>query len=562
MTGATRSFFAIRSWCRPAHHRGLRPDHRFYDPRRWRSRRCRASTATGVIRRRRHRDQRLPLQLGRSGCASRPARQRQPFHDLQNAYDPRNGPPDRARPHLLLPGLAPARTTTRRPRSPIAAAHRTRLSRRPCSLRPTPATSRSARWSPTIGRACAGCIPRRRPPARPAPRPCTCPPPGTDAGQHAGGGSPDAFFSRPPHAPLPPTAQARRAPGVVAAARPAVDPPSEFLAGVPARGRGVGSTETAWDAKSLRARHARADSSPVPTSPLPGAVTRTRVIPVHELAVVVGLAEEEVGAEPESAWRSSSSSALALSAPIAALDPAALRRRMASSPPISGMRRSMSTRSGRQSAWIEMAAGPSRCRARLEARPREQLREDVPVDGHVVDDEHLGFGGAGRDLGDWLARGGRRRQADAPRREGERERAPDARVALHVEVSAHQARMPEADGEAETRAAGPLAGVELLEWLDNLLAVLGAAIPIPVSATTIFSTKVAPSALALAEALKRMLPRSVNLRALPARLMRICFTLAPFAQDRARELAEAAFDPGDARRGPADVRRRGRVQGH
>ena len=39
-----------------------------------------------------------------------------------------------------------------------------------------------------------------------------------------------------------------------------------------------GGSETAWDTKSLGARHARADTSPVPTSPLPGAVTRTRVI--------------------------------------------------------------------------------------------------------------------------------------------------------------------------------------------------------------------------------------------------------------------------------------------
>ncbi len=61
----------------------------------------------------------------------------------------------------------------------------------------------------------------------------------------------------------------------------------------------------------------------------------------------------------------------------------------------------------------------------------------------------------------------------------------------------------------------------------KIRAVSCAAMPIPVSATTILTRGSRPSAIALADALKRIEPRSVNLRALPARLMRICFTLPP-----------------------------------
>ena len=61
----------------------------------------------------------------------------------------------------------------------------------------------------------------------------------------------------------------------------------------------------------------------------------------------------------------------------------------------------------------------------------------------------------------------------------------------------------------------------------KIRAVSCAAIPIPVSATTILTSDRTVRAIALADASKRIEPRSVNLRALLARLMRICFTLAP-----------------------------------
>ena len=226
------------------------------------------------------------------------------------------------------------------------------------------------------------------------------------------------------------------------------------------------------------------------------------------------------------ASRSSSAKAPAVSAPIAALDPAALSRRMASSPSIPGIRRSMSTRSGRQSAWIERAAGPSAAVRVSKRGLREQLREDVPVDVHVVDDEHLASRRAGRDMGDRLRGRGRRLRADALRHERERERAPDARRALHGEVAAHEPRVGEADGEAEARAAGPLAGVELLERLEHPRRCPAPRCRSPCPRRR-SRPRIAPSATALEDAVKRIEPCSVNLTALLARLMRICFTLPP-----------------------------------
>ena len=133
---------------------------------------------------------------------------------------------------------------------------------------------------------------------------------------------------------------------------------------------------------------------------------------------------------------------------------------------------------------------------------------------------------AGRDDGDRLPGRGRRRRADALRHEGERERAPDARGALHGEVAAHQPRMGEADGEAEARAAGPLAGVELLERLEDPRDVLRRDADPRVRDDDLDQRSRRPR-VALADALKRIEPCWVNLRALLARLMRICFTLAP-----------------------------------
>ena len=63
-------------------------------------------------------------------------------------------------------------------------------------------------------------------------------------------------------------------------------------------------------------------------------------------------------------------------------------------------------------------------------------------------------------------------RADTLRHEGERERAPDARRALHREVAAHEPRVGEADGEAEARPAGPGTGLQLLERLEHPLEVL------------------------------------------------------------------------------------------
>ena len=98
--------------------------------------------------------------------------------------------------------------------------------------------------------------------------------------------------------------------------------------------------------------------------------------------------------------------------------------------------------------------------------------------------------------------------------------------------------MPEADGEAEARAAGPLAGVELLERLEDPRRVLRRDAD-PRVRDDDLDQALAPSAIALADALKRIEPRSVNLRALLSEVDEDLLHLGAIAQDRARQLGSA-----------------------
>jgi MYXO-CTERM domain-containing protein len=114
---------------------------------------------------------------------------------------------------------------------------------------------------------------------------CTCPPPGTDAGQDAGGGSPDASPADAPPADAPPADAGKASSGdgcgCEAGGRSAQRswPAVLLVAAALGRRRRRGLTPHLSDrVETYRARQARADSSPVPTSPLLGAVTRTRVI--------------------------------------------------------------------------------------------------------------------------------------------------------------------------------------------------------------------------------------------------------------------------------------------
>ena len=93
----------------------LRPRPCAYDPAALALTSVSASTSSGDHPRRRHRGQRLPLQLGGSGRASRPARQRAAGPRSPERADPRDGAPHRARPHLLLPGRRPRVDNTGNP---------------------------------------------------------------------------------------------------------------------------------------------------------------------------------------------------------------------------------------------------------------------------------------------------------------------------------------------------------------------------------------------------------------------------------------------------------------
>ena len=114
--------------------------------------RARADVGVGehVVRhhpRRRHRGERVQLQLGRSRVAPESARQRAVVPRSAERGHARDGPRDRTRSHLL-PARAGAARQHGAARSPIARTRRPTCSRRRCSRRPTPATSTSATLAP------------------------------------------------------------------------------------------------------------------------------------------------------------------------------------------------------------------------------------------------------------------------------------------------------------------------------------------------------------------------------------------------------------------------------
>ena len=212
-------------------------------------------------------------------------------------------------------------------------------------------------------------------------------------------------------------------------------------------------------------------------------------------------------------------------------DPASLMRRMASSPSIPGMRRSMSTRSGCQSAWIEMApVRPRPCASRSRdptAAPRGRRGCDV------VDDEHLAVSSRPRHDGASAARP-RAPAGDASPRKVQRERAPGARRLSTVRsplISRAWARLM-----ARPRPVPPArAPLELLEWLEYPSSLARRCrSPCPRRR----SQRELVVASALAEASRRIEPRSVNLRALLTRLIRICFTLPASPSSAGRQIRQ------------------------
>ena len=186
----------------PRRDRGLRPDHRL-----------RSGGAGADVgerenvhwrdRRRRYRDQRLPLSVGRR-VAHPELTDR---HDLQNALTHEIG-------HLLgldhscFFGSAPAPNDhTGQPIPDCANATASVLA---TTMFPSanPGDVEKRTLEPDDRAGVCGIYPAAATPCPPGAA-CTCPPPGTDAGQDAGGGSPDARPADAPPADAPPRTQAR-----------------------------------------------------------------------------------------------------------------------------------------------------------------------------------------------------------------------------------------------------------------------------------------------------------------------------------------------------------------
>jgi len=195
-------------------------------------------------------------------------------------------------------------------------------------------------------------------------------------------------------------------------------------------------------------------------------------------------------------------------------------RRMASRPSVPGMRKSIRIASGDHSVARVMASSPP-------------VASRVPKPTSLsISTSKRRFAGSSSTTSTWkgpcpdLIPTTRRRSATASVRRTscchgnvQQEAATVAKLALDSDVSPHQAGELAADRQSQAGAPGVDPGLGLLESLEDALAVDGRH-PGPVSSTSTASHR-APSAFRRTATPHRTEPLTVNLMALPSRLIRI-----------------------------------------